>query len=337
MKANVKKTLVIVLISVLVLSLIPLIYFTAGKNKQTVKQPDGKLILGFSQIGSESAWRTRNTQSIFEAAEQNDIQIIFDDAQQKQANQLKAIRSFIVYQVDVIAFVPIVSTGWDNVLQEAKEANIPVIVVDRQIDCDESLYAGFLGENGFEEGFAAAHFLVNKCKNRKGPINIVEFSGTENSSIATLRAEGFRSIINQYDNFKIIHSEDGDFLRSRGKEMMDRIIRENGGLRLNGKTIDVIYSHNDSMTLGLLDSLHNNKIDQRSTIIISIDAEQKSIDALVNGELNCVVECNPNSGPTLMKLVKSIANGDPIPRVTYMLDNIFTENDDFSTYTPRGY
>ena len=119
--------------------------------------------------------------------------------------------------------------------------------------------------------------------------------------------------------------------------MMDRIIRENGGLRLNGKTIDVIYSHNDSMTLGLLDSLHNNKIDQRSTIIISIDAEQKSIDALVNGELNCVVECNPNSGPTLMQLVKSIANGDPIPRVTYMLDNIFTENDDFSTYTPRGY
>ena len=296
-----------------------------------------KLILGFSQIGSESAWRTRNTQSIFEAAAENDIQILFDDAQQKQANQLKAIRSFIVYQVDVIAFVPIVSDGWDNVLQEAKAAGIPVIVVDRQIDCDESLYAGFLGENGFEEGFACANFLVNKCKNRNSNINIVEFSGTENSSIATLRAQGFRSVINKYEKFKIIHSEDGDFLRSRGKEMMDRIIKENGGLRLNGAPIDVIYSHNDSMTLGLLDSLHNNNINPRSTIIISIDAEQKSIDALVNGELNCVVECNPNSGPTLMKLVKRIAAGEQIPRVTYMLDNIFTENDDFSTYTPRGY
>ncbi len=312
---------------------------SSGQNNSDSKTNQGadKLILGFSQIGSESAWRTRNTQSIFEAAAENDIQILFDDAQQKQANQLKAIRSFIVYQVDVIAFVPIVSDGWDNVLQEAKDAGIPVIVVDRQIDCDESLYAGFLGENGFEEGFAAANFLVNKCKNRHSNINIVEFSGTENSSIATLRAQGFRSIINKYEKFKIIHSEDGDFLRSRGKEMMDRIIKENGGLKLNGAPIDVIYSHNDSMTLGLLDSLHNNNINPRSTIIISIDAEQKSIDALVNGELNCVVECNPNSGPTLMKLVKRIAAGEQIPRITYMLDNIFTETDDFSTYTPRGY
>ncbi len=337
MKKISKKVLIPVFSGLVVIAAIAIIAFSFTKKPKKTQESQGKLILGFSQIGSESAWRTRNTQSIFEAAEQNDIQIIFDDAQQKQANQLKAIRSFIVYQVDVIAFVPIVSDGWDNVLQEAKTAGIPVIVVDRQIDCDESLYAGFLGEDGYEEGFAAANFLIEKCKNRLGPINIVEFSGTENSSIATLRAQGFRSIIDDYDKFNIIHSEDGDFLRSRGKEMMDRIIKENGGLRLNGHTIDVIYSHNDSMTLGLLDSLHNNNINPRNTIILSIDAEQKSIDALVNGELNCVVECNPNSGPTLMKLVKSIADGKPIPRVTYMLDKIFTENDDFSTYEPRGY
>ena len=337
MKSKHKKIILAVIIAAFIIALIPLIYLAIPKNKQHSEQQEGKLILGFSQIGSESAWRTRNTQSIFEAAEANDIQIIFDDAQQKQANQLKAIRSFIVYQVDVIAFVPIVSTGWDNVLQEARDARIPVIVVDRQIDCDESLYAGFLGENGYEEGFAAANFLVNKCKNKQAPINIVEFSGTENSSIATLRAEGFRTIINKYSKFQIIHSEDGDFLRSRGKEIMDRIISENGGLKLKGTPIDVIYSHNDSMTLGLLDSLNNNNINHRNTIIISIDAEQKSIDALVNGQLNCVVECNPNSGPTLMTLVKKIAAGEKIPRETYMLDNIFTEYDDFSTYTPRGY
>ena len=342
MQNKVKKIKIIslaIFIATLLFLLIFLLINWTKKNKPASDstEQNGKLILGFSQIGSESAWRSKNTQSIFEAAAENDIQILFDDAQQKQENQLKAIRSFIVYQVDVIAFVPIVSNGWDNVLQEAKAAGIPVIVVDRQIDCDESLYAGFLGENGFEEGFAAAHFLVTKCKNRNGTINIVEFSGTENSSIATLRAEGFRSVIKQDEKFQIIHSEDGDFLRSRGKEMMDRIIKENGGLKLNGKTIDVIYSHNDSMTLGLLDSLHNNNINPRSTIILSIDAEQKSIDALVNGELNCVVECNPNSGPTLMSLVKKIANGESIPRVTYMLDKIFTENDNFSNYEPRGY
>ena len=336
MKKRFKIAIIVLACCAFVCAVTALIVLTVNRTPKEA-EPQGKLILGFSQIGSESAWRTRNTQSIFEAAEFNDIQIIFDDAQQKQENQLKAIRSFIVYQVDVIAFVPIVSGGWDNVLQEAKDAGIPVIVVDRQIDCDPSLYAGFLGEDGFEEGFAAANFLVNKCKNRNSQINIVEFSGTENSSIATLRAQGFRSVIDKYEKFNIIHSEDGDFLRSRGKEMMDRIIKENGGLKYNGKSIDVIYSHNDSMTLGLLDSLHSNNINPRSTIIISIDAEQKSIDALMNGELNCVVECNPNSGPTLMKLVKQIAAGEEIPRVTYMLDNIFRETDDFSTYTPRGY
>ena len=337
MKKLYKKLIILALALTAIVTLLCILLSTNSRKNKKEPESQGKLILGFSQIGSESAWRTRNTQSIFEAAAENDIQILFDDAQQKQENQLKAIRSFIVYQVDVIAFVPIVANGWDNVLQEAKAAGIPVIVVDRQIDCDESLYAGFLGENGYEEGFAAANFLVNKCKNRRGTINIVEFSGTENSSIATLRAEGFRKVINQYNKFQIIHSEDGDFLRSRGKEIMDRIISENGGLKLNGNPIDVIYSHNDSMTLGLLDSLSNNNINQRNTIIISIDAEQKSIDALVNGQLNCVVECNPNSGPTLMTLVKKIAAGEKIPRETYMLDNIFTENDDFSTYTPRGY
>ena len=337
-KIHIVSLVVLVLIAVLTFLFIFLITGPDRKNASKAKQEQtDKLILGFSQIGSESAWRTRNTQSIFEAAAMNDIQIIFDDAQQKQENQLKAIRSFIVYQVDVIAFVPIVSNGWDNVLQEAKDAGIPVIVVDRQIDCDESLYAGFLGENGFEEGFSAANFLVRKTKNRNSTINIVEFSGTQNSSVVTERAAGFRSVISKYSKFKIIHSEDGDFLRSRGKEIADRIIKENGGLYIDGQPIDVIYSHNDSMTLGLLDSLENNNISPRSTIIISIDAEQKSIDALVEGKLNCVVECNPNLGPTLMQLVKKIAAGEQIPRVTYMLEKIFTEDDDFTTYTPRGY
>lgn len=307
----------------------------AGKQ-ETKKE---KLILGFSQIGSESAWRTRNTQSIFEAAEENNIQIIFDDAQQKQENQLKAIRSFIVYQVDVIAFVPIVEDGWDKVLMEAKDAGIPVIIVDRQINASPDLYAGFLGENGFTEGQSAGKFLVKKCENdMRNKINILEFSGTENSSVATGRANGFRDVIKNNPKFRIIHSVDGDFLRSRGKEIMDKIIAENKGLlQIDGQKVDVIYSHNDSMTLGLLDSLKKNQISSVNTIIISIDAEQKSIDALTQGKLNCVVECNPNLGPALMDLVIKIKNGEKIPRETYTEETVFTEDDDFSTYKPRGY
>ena len=353
MKAKIKKiklfSIIIFLATVLfLLFFISTKYRKPVSTKSKAKEHSEKLILGFSQIGSESAWRTRNTQSIYEAAAENDIQIIFDDAQQKQENQLKAIRSFIVYQVDVIAFVPIVEDGWDNVLTEAKEAGIPVILVDRQINADPSLYAGFIGEDGLEEGRRAARFLLNKCKYRKGTVSIYEMSGTENSSVVRDRARGFREVIATDPKFQIIHSEDGDFLRSRGKEIGEKLIEnsrkisssgrfKSDGLYFEYQKIDAVYSHNDSMTLGLLDSIENYGINTKDTIIISVDAEQKSIDALKAGKLNCVVECNPNLGPMLMHLVKQIADGNKIPRVTYNSETYFTEDDDFSTYTPRGY
>ena len=254
MKTNIKKIQIISIIFFLTAVLFLSSFIVSKIVKPAApssEERSEKLILGFSQIGSESAWRTRNTQSIFEAAAENDIQIIFDDAQQKQENQLKAIRSFIVYQVDVIAFVPIVEDGWDNVLTEAKDAGIPVILVDRQINADPSLYAGFLGEDGLEEGRRAARFLLNKCRNRTSTINIYEMSGTENSSVVRDRAKGFREIIAGDPKFQIIHSEDGDFLRSRGKEIAENLItssQKKDGLYFEGQKIDAVYSHNDSMT-----------------------------------------------------------------------------------------
>lgn len=351
MKAKIKKIQFFSTIIFFAAVIFLLIFILTKDRKTSVPSSEEhteKLILGFSQIGSESAWRTRNTQSIFEAAAENDIQILFDDAQQKQENQLKAIRSFIVYQVDVIAFVPIVEDGWDNVLQEAKDADIPVILVDRKINADPSLYAGFLGEDGLEEGRRAARFLLNKYKNKIGPVQIYEMSGTENSSVVRDRAKGFREVISTDSKFKIIHSEDGDFLRSRGKEIAEKLIENtrqyssNGryksdGLYFENQKIDAVYSHNDSMTLGLLDTIDNYGINTKNTIIISVDAEQKSIDALKEGKLNCVVECNPNLGPMLMHLVKQIAEGKTIPRITYNSETFFTEDDDFSQYQPRGY
>ena len=346
MKSKIKFTLALsfCLLAIMAMSLFFAFLFLSFKGKSSEKTQE-RIILGFSQIGSESAWRTRNTQSIFEAAEANGIQILFDDAQQKQENQLKAIRSFIIYQVDVIAFVPIVESGWDNVLREAKSAGIPVIIVDRQINADKSLYAGFLGENAFEEGEKAAKFLLEKCADEEGGVNILEISGTENSSVVRGRANGFREILKANKKFSIIHSESGDFLRSRGKEIAENLIQQsrdsgnfkNDILYYDGKPIDAIYSHNDSMTLGLLDSFANYGINPAGTIIISIDAEQKSIDALVAGKLNCVVECNPNLGEMLMNLVKQVAKGKHIPRITYNEEKVFTENDDFSKYELRGY
>lgn len=333
------KIFFIVLCSFVVLAALISILLTYKNLSAGIEEIPEKenLIVGFSQIGTESSWRIRNTESIFEAASEKNIKILFDDAKQKQSNQLKAIRSFIVYQVDVIVFVPIVSDGWNNVLQEAKEADIPVIVIDRQIDVDSSLYAGFLGENGYEEGRAAGKFLLQKVENMTNQkINILELSGTENSSIAIERAGGFRDIIQKDTRLNIIHSEDGDFLRSRGKEIMDKILGMNKGLYFEGEPIDVIFSHNDPMTLGLLESFERNGVSDYP-IIISIDAEQECIDALVNGKIDCVVECNPNLGPVLMELVEAVAAKKEIPRVTYMNESVFTEDDDFSTYIPRGY
>ena len=171
-------------------------------------------------------------------------------------------------------------------------------------------------------------------------------SGTENSSVVRDRAKGFREIIAKEQKFQIIHSEDGDFLRSRGKEIAENLILNSSksagsykkdGLYYNNQKIDAVYSHNDSMTLGLLDSIETYGVNTRDTIIISVDAEQKSIDALKEGKLNCVVECNPNLGPMLMALVKQIAAGKSIPRITYNSETLFTEDDDFSQYEPRGY
>jgi simple sugar transport system substrate-binding protein len=303
-------------------------------------QPEG-IILGYSQIGAESAWRNCNSRSVQEAADYAGMQLVFFNAEQKQENQIKAIRSFIAYQVDVIAFVPIVSDGWEHVLEEARDAGIPVLVCDREINLeDESLYAGYLGTNSVQEGRSAAEYLIKKFKDsetgkllegRKQPVRIVELRGTEGSSPEIKRARGFREALEGHPEFQIIFSASGDFLRSKGYELMRDILEEY-------KNIDVIYSHNDGMTLGALDAIREQGIQPgKDIVIVTIDAEQAAIDALGRGEVNCVVECNPKQGPDIMRLAGLLAKGESIPRVIYMNEEVFTEWDDLSGLPPRGY
>jgi len=166
---------------------------SGSTSPEGVKNGDRSIVIGFSQIGAESAWRTCNTQSMKEAAAAAGIQLLYSNAEQKQENQIKAIRSFIVYQVDVIVFVPIVQDGWDNVLREAKEAHIPVIVTDRKIrTSDPSLYAGYIGTDSVAEGRECAQFLEKKFAGRPGPLNIVEIRGTDGSSASEGRYRGFK-------------------------------------------------------------------------------------------------------------------------------------------------
>ena len=325
--------LLIIIILALIVSAV-LVYFSRIEQPVTEPEPEEPIILGFSQIGAESAWRKCNTSSIKTAAMNAGVQLLFENAEQKQENQIKAIRSFIVYQVDVIAFVPIVADGWDNILTEAKNAGIPVLITDRKITTgDEDLYAGFIGTDSPQEGREGGYYLLKKFEthNTGEPVRIIEISGTEGSSVAVGRAEGFREIIGDNPKFQIIHSESGDFLRSRGYEIMTRLLQELDD-------IDVLYSHNDGMTLGAIDAMKEVGIRPgKDIVIITIDARQAAIDALREGEVNCVIECNPKTGPAIIDLAQRLARGETIPRLQHVFEEVFTEYDDLSEIAPRGY
>ena len=308
------------------------------KNPSQIEEDDG-IIVGFSQIGAESAWRTCNTRSVQDAAAERGVQLVYDNAEQKQENQIKALRSFIAYQVDVIVFVPIVKDGWDNVLQEARDAGIPVLVTDRKIDVeDQSLYAGFIGTDSLKEGRNAGLFVLDKFKDSceqfdktEEHINIVELYGTEGSSVALGRAEGFREVLDPHPEFRILYSKSGDFLRSRGYELAVEFLEMH-------EDIDVIYSHNDGMTLGAIEAMEEKGlVPGTDIVIITIDAQQAAIDALRDGKVNCVIECNPKTGPEIIQLAERLAAGETIPRLQYVHEEVFYETDDLSLIEPRGY
>ena len=291
-----------------------------------------QVLLGFSQLGSESAWRLGNTKSIQDAAKRAGVDLMYENAEQKQEKQIKAIRSFIAYQVDVIAFSPIVEGGWDNVLTEARDAGIPVLITDRRIKtADESLITGFVGSDFYEEGRKAGQFVLRKMAGAK-QVNIVEISGTIDSTPMQQRGAGFRSVLDGDKRFTILESVSGDFLRSKGKECMQ-------GLLERYDNIDVLYSHNDSMTLGAIEAIEAAGLAPgKDIVIVTVDGEQAAIDLLKAGRINCVVECTPLFGDRIMELAKKLAAGESIPRNTYSEEKVFTEFDaDLSNLPKREY
>ena len=280
---------------------------------------DKKIKLGFSQIGAESEWRTANTKSIKEAAAAAGIDLKFSDAQQKQENQIKAIRSFIAQKVDVIAFSPVVETGWEPVLREAKAAKIPVILTDRAVNVkDDSLWVAFMGSDFVEEGRRAANWLVDKTKDNPGPINIVELQGTVGSAPAIDRKKGFEEIIKDKPKFKIIRSQTGDFTRAKGKEVMEAF------LKAEGKKINVLFAHNDDMAIGAIQAIEEAGMKPgKDILIVSIDGVKGAFQAMMAGKLNVSVECSPLLGPQLMSAVKDLMAGKTLPKRIVTQEGVF--------------
>jgi galactofuranose transport system substrate-binding protein len=278
-----------------------------------------KIVLGFSQIGAESEWRTANSESIKSAAKESGIDLKFADAQQKQENQIKALRSFIAQKVDVIAFSPVVETGFETVLREAKAAKIPVILTDRAVSSkDDSLWVTFMGSDFLEEGRKAGRWLTEKMKAGKGDVNIVELQGTVGSAPAIDRKKGFEEIIKADPKFKIIRSQTGDFTRAKGKEVMEAFLKADAG------KINVLYAHNDDMAIGAIQAIEEAGLKPgKDIIIVSIDGVKGAFEAMMAGKLNVTVECSPLLGPQLMSAVKDVVAGKPIPKRIVTQESIF--------------
>jgi len=290
-----------------------------------------KLVVGFSQIGAESGWRTANTDSIKSEAARRGIELKFADAQQKQENQIKALRSFIAQGVDVIAFSPVVVTGWEPVLREIKKAGIPVVLSDRAVDVtDDSLYVTFIGSDFVEEGRRAAVWLA---KATDGKAVIAELVGTPGSAPAIDRKKGFEEVMAKHPGMKIIKSQSGDFTRAKGKEVMESFLKSP-----EAKQINALFAHNDDMALGAIQAMEEAGVKPgKDILIVSIDGVRGAFEAMAAGRLNCTVECNPLIGPQLFDAVEAIMAKKKLPKRTAVEEGVYEMSQASAELPKRKY
>ena len=287
------------------------------------------LVVGYSQIGAESEWRVGNTVSLQEAAEELGVELLFSDGQQQQENQIRAIRTFIAQQVDVIGVSPVVETGWDSVFQEAKDAGIPIILVDRRALVSEELYTTYLGSDFIEEGKSAAQVMVDLLG---GEGNIVELAGTVGSAPAVDRYAGFREVIQDHPGMKVIASESGDFTRAKGEEVMGDF------LKIYGDEIDAVYAHNDDMAIGAIRAIEAYGLKPGQDIkIVSIDAIRDAFQMMIDGKLNATIECNPLLGPQFFELALKVVNGESVPKWIPSEEGVFFPEDAAEVLPNRRY
>ncbi|MDW4906201.1 ABC transporter substrate-binding protein [Streptomyces sp. ADMS] len=305
-------------------------------SSSTSGSDSGKIVLGFSQVGSESGWRSANTDSVKEAAKEAGYDLKFSDAQQKQENQISAIRNYITQGVDVIAFSPVVVTGWDAVLKEAKAKKIPVVLTDRSVETsDESLYVTLVGSDFTDEGRRAAKILekVLEKAGHKGAVKIAQLEGTTGAAPAIERAKGFKEVMDadHADDWKIVVSQTGDFTRAGGKQVMAAFLQSN-------PDIDVLFAHNDDMGIGAIQAIEAaGKKPGKDILIVTVDGVKDGFIAMSEGKINAIVECNPLLGPQLMEVVKKVKDGETVERWIKTEEGDFMQDQAAAALPTRKY
>lgn len=297
---------------------------------------DDVITIGFSQVGAESDWRTANSESMKETfSEANGYELIFDDAQQKQENQITAIRNFIQQEVDYILLAPVTESGWDTVLQEAYDADIPVIIVDRMVDVsNDDLYTTWIGTDSLLEGRKAAEWL-NAYATAKGwdasELNIVDIQGTMGSTAQIGRTQGLEEGVEKY-GWNLLAQQCGEFTQAKGQEVMESLLKQYDN-------INVVYCENDNEAFGAIDAIEaagktvGTDIKNGEILVMSFDTTNAGLTDTLNGKIVCDVECNPLHGPRAEELIKALEAGEEVEKLNYVDEEIFAFDDTVASVT----
>ena len=289
------------------------------------------ITVGFSQVGAESDWRTANTESMKSTfTEAHGYRLIFDDAQQKQENQLKAIRNFIQQEVDYIVLAPVTESGWDAVLKEAKDADIPVIIVDRMVDVsDDSLYTAWVGSNFKLEGQKACAWLKAYQDAKKiDKINIVDIQGTIGASAQIGRTEALNEAV-KANGWNLLAQQTGEFTQAKGQEVMESMLKQY-------KDINVVYCENDNEAFGAIDAIEaagKTVGPDGDILVMSFDTTKAGITDTQSGKIILNTECNPLHGPRVEEIIKTLESGGTPEKKAYVEEGVFAHGDEVPSVT----
>lgn len=289
----------------------------------------GAVVVGFSQLGADNPWRTAESESMREEAKKRGYELKFSDAQGKQENQIAALRAFVTQGVAAIFLAPLTKTGWGPVLEEVRAAKIPVILVDRGVEvADEGLYATLICSDFVAEGRMAGEYLVKKLG---GKGKVVELMGTTGADPAIERAKGFRAAIAGHAGIEVVASQDGDFKRQKGREIVDALLKSQ-------PRIDAVYAHNDDMALGAILAIDAaGKKPGQDVTVVSIDGMRFAFEEMQKGRLNASVECSPLLGPLAFDAFEKLRKGEAVQKRTIVPDRIFTSETAAAALPERKY